>query len=121
VIRVTGPKRTGVDPSTRTFQALRMAVNGELEQLQALLASLPELLADGGRAAIISFHSGEDRLVKHAFRDDPQLHPLTKKPLEPGEDECQRNPRARSAKLRICERVARGSETSTERNPWEAP
>jgi 16S rRNA (cytosine1402-N4)-methyltransferase len=121
VIRVTGPKRTGVDPSTRTFQALRMAVNGELEQLEALLGSLPDLLADGGRAAIISFHSGEDRLVKHAFRDDPRLHPLTKKPLEPSEEECARNPRARSAKLRVAERIARASETSNERHRWEAP
>jgi 16S rRNA (cytosine1402-N4)-methyltransferase len=121
VIRVTGPKRTGVDPATRTFQALRMAVNGELEQLQALLDVLPDLLADHGRAAIISFHSGEDRLVKHAFRDDPRLKPLTKKPLEPSEEECERNPRARSAKLRVCERIDRASETSVERNPWEAP
>jgi 16S rRNA (cytosine1402-N4)-methyltransferase len=107
VVRVTGPKRTGVDPATRTFQALRMAVNRELEQLEALLQALPEVLADGGRAAIISFHSGEDRLVKHAFRNDARMRPLTKKPLEPSEAECERNPRARSAKLRVAERVSR--------------
>jgi 16S rRNA (cytosine1402-N4)-methyltransferase len=107
VIRVTGPKRTGVDPATRTFQALRMAVNRELEELETLLAALPELLADGGRAAIISFHSGEDRLVKHAFRGDERLAVLTKKPLEAGPEEADRNPRARSAKLRVAERVAR--------------
>jgi 16S rRNA (cytosine1402-N4)-methyltransferase len=109
VIRVTGPKRTGVDPATRTFQALRMAVNRELEELETLLDALPDLLVDGGRAAIISFHSGEDRLVKHAFRGDERLMPLTKKPIEAGPEESDRNPRARSAKLRVAERVARES------------
>jgi len=107
VIRVTGPKRTGVDPATRTFQALRMAVNRELEELELLLAALPDLLADGARAAIISFHSGEDRLVKHGFRGDERLAVLTKKPVEAGPEEQDRNPRARSAKLRVAERVAR--------------
>jgi 16S rRNA (cytosine1402-N4)-methyltransferase len=110
VIRVTGPKRSGVDPATRTFQALRMAVNEELPQLHDLLAELPELLEDGGRAAIISFHSGEDRLVKQAFRDDARLRPLTKKPQIAGEQEQADNPRARSAKLRAAERVARNQE-----------
>ncbi|HEY6877434.1 MAG TPA: 16S rRNA (cytosine(1402)-N(4))-methyltransferase RsmH [Polyangiales bacterium] len=107
VIRVTGPKRTGVDPATRTFQALRMAVNEELPQLNELLSVLPDLLEDGGRAAIISFHSGEDRLVKQAFRDDPRWSPLTKKPVIASETEQAENPRARSAKLRAAERVAR--------------
>ena len=106
VIRVTGPKRSGVDPATRTFQALRMAVNEELPQLENLLATLPDVLVEGGRAAIISFHSGEDRLVKQAFRDDARLRPLTKKPLIAGEQEQADNGRARSAKLRIAERVA---------------
>ncbi|HEX5656371.1 MAG TPA: 16S rRNA (cytosine(1402)-N(4))-methyltransferase RsmH [Polyangiales bacterium] len=105
VIRVTGPKRSGVDPATRTFQALRMAVNEELPQLTQLLSELPDLLREGGRAAIISFHSGEDRLVKQAFRDDSRLRPLTKKPLIAGEVEQAENPRARSAKLRAAERV----------------
>jgi 16S rRNA (cytosine1402-N4)-methyltransferase len=104
VIRVTGPKRTGVDPATRTFQALRMAVNEELQQLESLLASLPEVLTEGGRVAIISFHSGEDRLVKQAFRDDGRLRALTKKPLVASESEQAENGRARSAKLRIAER-----------------
>jgi 16S rRNA (cytosine1402-N4)-methyltransferase len=112
VIRVTGPKRTGVDPSTRTFQALRMAVNEEIPQLERLLGDLPELLHDGGRAAVISFHSGEDRLVKQAFRDDERLQPLTKKPIIAGELEQAENPRARSAKLRVAERVARVVEAS---------
>jgi 16S rRNA (cytosine1402-N4)-methyltransferase len=112
VIRVTGPKRSGVDPATRTFQALRMAVNQELPQLSELLAELPELLTDGGRAAIISFHSGEDRLVKQAFRGDARLTPLTKKPILAGEIEQAENPRARSAKLRAAQRVERDLEAS---------
>ena len=106
VIRVTGPKKSGIDPATRTFQALRMLVNRELEQLSTLLAALPELLEEGGRAAIISFHSGEDRLVKQAFRDDPRLRALTKKPIVASESEQAANARSRSAKLRIAERVA---------------
>ncbi|MDB4990197.1 MAG: rRNA small subunit methyltransferase [Myxococcaceae bacterium] len=106
VIRVTGPKRTGVDPATRTFQALRMAVNEEIQQLETLLSTLPDVLVDGGRAAIISFHSGEDRLVKQAFRDDGRLRPLTKKPLSASEAEQSENARSRSAKLRVAERVS---------------
>jgi 16S rRNA (cytosine1402-N4)-methyltransferase len=111
IVRVTGPKRTGIDPATRTFQALRMLVNSELNELSTLLSGLAGLLEDSGRVAIISFHSGEDRLVKHAFRSDPALTPLTKRPLEASAEEQARNPRARSAKLRIAERVARGNES----------
>ncbi len=107
VVRVLGPKRTGTDPATRTFQALRIFVNREFEELNTLLAALPDLLVDEGRAAIISFHSGEDRIVKHTFRESPELLPLTKKPIEPSEEEQARNPRARSAKLRIAKRVPR--------------
>lgn len=108
VYRVLGPPRHGrPDPATRTFQALRIAVNDELGELEQLLAALPEVLADDGRAAIISFHSLEDRLVKHALRDATSLVPLTKKPVEPGEAELQRNPRARSAKLRGARRLPR--------------
>lgn len=114
IVRVTGPKRGPVDPSTRTFQALRMLVNGELDELATLLSSLADLLADSGRAAIISFHSGEDRLVKHAFRDDASLSPVTKRPLVPSEQEQHDNPRARSAKLRIAERVPRALEAERE-------
>ena len=87
VVRVLGPKRTGADPATRTFQALRIMVNREFEQLEALLGSLADLLADDGKAAIILFHSGEDRIVKHSFRENPALHVLTKKPLEPSDEE----------------------------------
>jgi 16S rRNA (cytosine1402-N4)-methyltransferase len=115
VIRVTGPKRTGVDPATRTFQALRMAVNEEIQQLETLLATLPDVLEDGGRAAIISFHSGEDRLVKQAFRDDARLAPVTKKPVVAGEVEQAENARARSAKLRVAARLPRADDDTNQR------
>lgn len=115
VIRVTGPKRTGVDPATRTFQALRMAVNAEIQQLETLLATLPDVLEDGGRAAIISFHSGEDRLVKQAFRDDARLAPVTKKPVVAGEVEQSDNARARSAKLRVASRLPRADDAENQR------
>ena len=108
VHRVIRPKHgQRIDPATRTFQALRIAVNDELGQLEALLACLPDVLADGGVASIISFHSLEDRLVKNAFRDDPRMERLTKKPVIAGDDEAARNPRARSAKLRAARRVSR--------------
>ncbi len=111
VVRALGPRRAGrVDPATRTFQALRIAVNGELEQLEGLLSSLPELLQDGAVAVIISFHSLEDRLVKHAFRGDGRLLPLYKKPQQASVEERARNPRSRSAKLRAARRVARSEE-----------
>lgn len=93
-----------IDPATRTFQALRIAVNEELAALEKALADLPGLLAPGGRLAIISFHSLEDRLVKQAFRADDRLLILTKRPLRPSEVEIAANPRARSAKLRVAER-----------------
>lgn len=109
VVRVLGPRRAGkMDPATRTFQALRIAVNGELDQLRALLDALPELLSDGGVVAVISFHSHEDRMVKHAFRDDIRLESLTKRPLVASEAEQEINPRSRSAKLRVARRVPRG-------------
>lgn len=90
-----------IDPATRTFQALRIAVNGELDALAQVLKILPDCLRPGGRAAIISFHSLEDRLVKQAFRGDPRWEPLTKKPIWPSEAEQQQNPRSRSARLRV--------------------
>jgi 16S rRNA (cytosine1402-N4)-methyltransferase len=96
-----------IHPSTRTFQALRIAVNDELGQLERALAALPAALAPGGRAAVISFHSLEDRIVKHALKDAAKsglLHVLTKKPVEAGEDEVRANRRARSAKLRAAMR-----------------
>jgi 16S rRNA (cytosine1402-N4)-methyltransferase len=95
-----------IDPATRTFLALRIAVNDELGSLSAALGEMPNYLAPLGRIAVISFHSLEDRIVKEAFRDDPRWERLTKKPLRPSEAEVQRNPRARSAKLRVARRVA---------------
>jgi 16S rRNA (cytosine1402-N4)-methyltransferase len=92
-----------IHPATRTFQALRIAVNGELDQLDALLASLPNVLHEGGTAAILSFHSLEDRRVKNAFKQ-PGYRLLTKRPTTASEDECARNPRSRSAKLRAAVR-----------------
>lgn len=98
----------GIDPATRTFQALRIAVNRELEAVERALRELPGLLAPGGRIAIISFHSLEDRLVKEAFRSDERLTVLTKKPLTASPAEVAANPRSRSAKLRVAERVGHG-------------
>ncbi len=97
------PRR--IHPATRTFQALRIAVNRELDNLKHALDVLPDCLCEGGRLCIISFHSLEDRLVKFAFRDDPRLQPITKKPLTADEEEIKLNPRARSAKLRVAERI----------------
>jgi 16S rRNA (cytosine1402-N4)-methyltransferase len=108
LVRSCVPRSKGhsIDPATRTFQALRIAVNGELDALKIALRRLPERLKPGGRLAIISFHSLEDRMVKEAFRDDQRLRVLTRKPIEASEEEVSRNPRARSAKLRVAERVA---------------
>lgn len=105
VVRRGVPGKWGaIDPATRTFQALRIAVNGELDQLDDLLADLADYLRPGGRAAIISFHSLEDRRVKHAFREDPDLIVLTRKPVTATAEELATNPRARSAKLRVAQR-----------------
>jgi 16S rRNA (cytosine1402-N4)-methyltransferase len=100
IVRAVGPARVGgVDPATRTFQALRIAVNGELGELEQLIAALPAVLAEGAVAAFISFHSLEDRPLKRAFAAG-RWAPLAKKPLVPTDEECAQNPRARSAKLR---------------------
>ena len=106
VVRAVGPRRLGgVDPATRTFQALRIAVNGELDQLLSLLDTAKNLLAPGGIAALISFHSLEDRLVKRAFLDRSSWQRLHKKPILASETELSENPRARSAKLRAAVRI----------------
>jgi 16S rRNA (cytosine1402-N4)-methyltransferase len=94
-----------IDPATRTFQALRIVVNDELGSLETFLKKFTESLKVGGRVAIISFHSLEDRIVKNAFRDSEGLRILTKKPIVATDEEVERNPRARSAKLRIAERI----------------
>lgn len=94
-----------IDPATRTFQALRIVVNDELGSLETFLKKFTESLKVGGRVAIISFHSLEDRIVKNAFRDSEGLRILTKKPIVATGEEVERNPRARSAKLRIAERI----------------
>jgi 16S rRNA (cytosine1402-N4)-methyltransferase len=110
VVRAVGPARIGgVDPATRTFQALRIAVNRELDELDALLAALPDVVTPGGVACVISFHSLEDRRAKRAFAQDPWA-PLTKKPMIPTEEEAAQNSRARSAKLRASRRLAPGEE-----------
>ena len=93
-----------IDPATRTFQVLRIAVNDELGELERVLRIAPDYLKPGGRAAIISFHSLEDRIVKEAFRDDPRWQIITKKPIVATETEVAGNPRSRSAKLRVAER-----------------
>ena len=112
LVRSAIPSRGGaperIDPATRTFLALRMLVNREMENLAALLEQAPKALKRGGRLAVISFQSMEDRLVKQAFRSAEQagfLKVLTKKPLTPAEAELARNPRSRSAKLRAAEKV----------------
>lgn len=117
IVRAVGPVRVGgVDPATRTFQALRIAVNRELEELEQLLAALPGLVEIGGVAAVLSFHSLEDRLVKRAFHDKGTWTTLTKKPLVAGDEEGAVNPRSRSAKLRAARRV---SEEETKRGKYD--
>jgi 16S rRNA (cytosine1402-N4)-methyltransferase len=123
-IPAAAQRRMRINPATQTFQALRIAVNRELEELESFLEVFPDLLVAGGRCAIISFHSLEDRMVKHRFRDlawssslPPQLaeaagervHPIvrvvTRKAVTATDDEVARNPRSRSAKLRVCEKL----------------
>ncbi|WP_414575165.1 16S rRNA (cytosine(1402)-N(4))-methyltransferase RsmH [Anabaena sp. CCY 9402-a] len=94
-----------IHPATRVFQALRIVVNDELKSLETFLETAPKALVTGGRIVIISFHSLEDRLVKHGLRNSPLLKVLTKKPIIAIDAEISDNPRSRSAKLRIAERV----------------
>ncbi|TAN35899.1 MAG: 16S rRNA (cytosine(1402)-N(4))-methyltransferase RsmH [Verrucomicrobia bacterium] len=122
VERAVGGRRGKIHPATRVFQALRLAVNGELENLEKGLESALRLLASGGRLAVISFHSLEDRIVKHTLQahagrwenlpaggrrwvgQQPAVNLLTRRPVTPTPEECEYNPRARSAKLRVAER-----------------
>lgn len=110
-VKTSVPKsyeRGRIHPATRVFQALRIYVNQELENLKAVLPQAVEILAPGGRLAVISFHSLEDRIVKNFFREakkEGTVEILTKKPVIAGEEEIQINPRARSAKLRAIKKV----------------
>lgn len=100
--------RGKIHPATRTFQALRLAVNEELENLARALEQVPEILSPRGRICLIAFHSLEDRMVKHSFRrwaGEGRFRILTGKPVRPEEEEMERNPRARSARLRAAERL----------------
>ncbi|AFY44483.1 16S rRNA (cytosine(1402)-N(4))-methyltransferase RsmH [Nostoc sp. PCC 7107] len=94
-----------IHPATRAFQALRIVVNDELKSLETFLEKAPNALVPGGRIAVISFHSLEDRIVKHSLRNSPLLRVITKKPITAQELEIANNPRSRSAKLRIAERI----------------
>jgi 16S rRNA (cytosine1402-N4)-methyltransferase len=116
VTKAVGGRKERLHPATRTFQALRIAVNGELESVEAVLPQAVSLLRPGGRLAVIAFHSLEDRLVKHFFRAQarekiedanfvPPLREVTRKPIEASAEEIARNPRARSARLRIAEKL----------------
>ena len=107
VVSAVGKRPGGPHPARRTFQALRIAVNRELEELTAALPPAAGLLGPGGRVVVISYHSLEDRIVKRAFRDDDRLDVLTKKPLVASAAERAGNPRSRSAKLRAAERSSR--------------
>ncbi len=109
LVRAVVPRKWDdkIDPATRTFMALRMAVNHEMENLDHLLEKAPNCLRSGGRIAVISFQSMEDRRVKQAFRSAEQtglLRVLTRKPLTPTDDELAQNPRSRSSKLRAAEK-----------------
>jgi 16S rRNA (cytosine1402-N4)-methyltransferase len=111
VVRRAIPRKgySRIDPATRTFQAIRIWVNRELEGLDVFLAQAAGRLNAGGRLAVITFHSLEDRIVKHTFRalqSEGRLAVRTKRPDLPGDAEIERNPRARSAKLRAAERPA---------------
>ena len=105
--RPAGKKRTRIHPATRTFQALRIAVNDELGNLEKLLETAPKLLSENGRIAVISYHSLEDRLVKNNFKENKKENvycDFTRKPIVPSRQEIAGNARARSAKLRIAQK-----------------
>ena len=112
VVRRAVPRKgfVRIDPATRTFQAIRIWVNRELDGLDAFVSDVARRLNPAGRMAVITFHSLEDRIVKHTLRQiqaagEIGLKVLTKRPIVPADDEVERNPRARSAKLRVAERA----------------
>ena len=115
VIAAAVPKkyeRGRLHPATRTFLALRIYVNHELENLEMVLRRLPHILRPGGRIAIVSFHSLEDRLVKNFFKGQKSLQQLTKKPLIPSQEEVKKNPRSRSARLRAAVKKSPNQESN---------
>ncbi|KYK49351.1 16S rRNA (cytosine(1402)-N(4))-methyltransferase [Bradyrhizobium liaoningense] len=133
--RVVRSKPGDIHPATRTFQALRIFVNEELDELQAALAAAERMLKPGGRLVVVSFHSLEDRIVKNFLTErsrtgggsrhlpevaqvTPSFRVLTRRPVVAGEDEVAHNPRARSAKLRAAERTAAPAHETDETSPW---
>ena len=106
IVRSCVPRQrhNSIDPATRTFQALRIAVNDELKWLKVAMNRLPKLLLPGGRLVVISFHSLEDRIVKTAFASDETLKVISKRPIMASDQELSENPRSRSAKLRVAEK-----------------
>lgn len=108
-----------VHVATKVFQALRIAVNGELNNLTRLLQTAPQVLAEGARVCIITFHSLEDRIVKRAFQNNPAYEVVTRRPVEPSAEEIRRNPRARSAKLRVARRGKSGRDAMCSRGSKE--
>jgi 16S rRNA (cytosine1402-N4)-methyltransferase len=120
VVRAVGPARIGgVDPATRTFQALRISVNAELDELKALIAAAARVVRPGGALVIIAFHSLEDRIVKHALRERDTWLSLTKRPVVASDEEVEDNPRARSAKLRAAHRTDPHAPALKLVRPWD--
>ena len=99
------PKRGRIHPATKVFQALRMAVNDELNNLKACLPQAVKLLKPEGRLCVISFHSLEDKIIKNYFKTNQHLKIITKKPIIPTQEEITKNPKSRSAKLRVAEKI----------------
>jgi 16S rRNA (cytosine1402-N4)-methyltransferase len=120
VAGAVGRRRGGPHPARRTFQALRIAVNRELEELAASLPRAVDLLTPGGRVVTIAYHSLEDRMVKRFLAGEPRLRSLTRKPVRPSPEEAARNPRARSAKLRAGELVDDGESRAADPEPLGA-
>ncbi|OHA62864.1 MAG: 16S rRNA (cytosine(1402)-N(4))-methyltransferase [Candidatus Wildermuthbacteria bacterium RIFCSPHIGHO2_12_FULL_45_9] len=105
VIERAIPRRSALHPATRTFQALRICVNNELEHIKKGLQGAVDIISPEGRIAVISFHSLEDRIVKQFFKEQKALQAMTKKPIIPQEAEIKSNPRSRSAKLRVAQKI----------------